>query len=129
MLCVFMVEGMSVGVYVMLSLMSVISPPPDLCGLSARQSCMLVLWGFFLFRGELGFLNCDDVCMRVFDESFELLEFVVHAVYVDLQNDQIFLVITARSVNACGVCSVYSPSCPSYVKTWINPVHVSRLCG
>ena len=36
MLCVFMVEGMSVGVNVMLSLMSVISPPPDLCGLSAR---------------------------------------------------------------------------------------------
>ena len=32
----------------------------------------------------LGFLNCDDVCMRVFDESFELLEFVV---YVNLQND------------------------------------------
>ena len=37
MLCVFMVEGMSVGVNVMLSLMSVISPPPDLCGLSARN--------------------------------------------------------------------------------------------
>ena len=38
-LCVFMVEGMSVGVNVMLSLMSVISPPPDLCGL-------LVLWEY-----------------------------------------------------------------------------------
>ena len=43
----------------------------------------------------LGFLNCDDVCMRVFDESFELLEFVV---YVNLQNDEISLVITARYV-------------------------------
>ena len=36
MLCVFMVEGMSVGVYVMLSLMNVIRPPPDLCGLVAQ---------------------------------------------------------------------------------------------
>ena len=44
--------------------------------------------------------------MRVFDESFELLEFVVYAVYVDLQNAEISLVITARFVNACGVCSV-----------------------
>ena len=30
-LCVFMVEGMSVVVNVMLSLMSVMSPPPALC--------------------------------------------------------------------------------------------------
>ena len=42
--------------------------------------------------------------MRVFDESFELLEFVVYAVYVNLQNDEISLVITARFMNACGVC-------------------------
>ena len=105
MLCVFMVEGMSVGVNVMLSLMSI------------------------RFRGELGFLNCDDVCMRVFDESFELLEFVVYAVYGNLQNDEISLVITARFVSACGVCSVCSPNCLSRVKIWNNPVHVVRLCG
>ena len=49
--------------------------------------------------------------MRVFDESFELLEFVVYAVYVNLQNDEISLVITARFMNACGVCSVCSPNC------------------
>ena len=35
-LCVLMVEGMSVVVNVMLSLMSVMSPPPALCNLSAR---------------------------------------------------------------------------------------------
>ena len=67
--------------------------------------------------------------MHVFDESFELLEFVVYAVYVNLQNDEISLVITARLVNACGVCSVCSPNCPSRVKTCNNPVHVLRLCG
>ena len=35
-LCVLMVEGMSVIVNVMLSLMSVMRPPPVLCNLSAR---------------------------------------------------------------------------------------------
>ena len=59
--------------------------------------------------------------MRVFDESFELLEFVVYAVYVNLQNDEISLVITARFMNACGVCSVCSPNCPSLVRIWNNP--------
>ena len=46
--------------------------------------------------------------MRVFDESFELLEFVVYAVYVNLQNDEISLVITARFMNVVvfAVCAV-----------------------
>ena len=49
----------------------------------------------------------------------------------DLQNDENFLSITARSVNACGVCSVCHQSCPnpSHVEIWINPVHVLHLCG
>ena len=67
--------------------------------------------------------------MRVFDESFELLEFVVYAVYVNLQNDEISLVITARFMNACGVCSVCGPNYPSLVRIWSNPVSVMRLCG
>ena len=44
MLCVLMVEGMSVVVNVMLSLMSVMNPPPALCNLSGRtvvQLCTL----------------------------------------------------------------------------------------
>ena len=70
------------------------------------------------------------ICLHVcFDESFELLEFVVYAVYVNLQNDEISLVITARFMNACGVCSVCSPNCPSLVRIWNNPVSVLRLCG
>ena len=44
---VFMVEGMSVGVNVMLSLMSVISPLPDLCGLSARTVVYVGTLGVF----------------------------------------------------------------------------------
>ena len=56
---VLMVEGMSVVVNVMLSLMSIMSimsPPPALCNLSARTVVELC---------TLGFLNCDDICMCV----------------------------------------------------------------
>ena len=57
------------------------------------------------FRGELGFLNCDDVCMCVVNKQFELLEFVSESVYVDLQYDEISLTFTAGSVCLCGVSS------------------------
>ena len=85
MLCVLIVEGMSVVVNVMLSLMSVLSPPPALCNLSVRTDAEVVYFWCFDFRGELGFLNCDDVYMCVVNKQFELLEFVSESVYVDLQ--------------------------------------------
>ena len=44
-------------------------------------------FGCFGIRGELGFLNCDDVGMCVVNKQFELLEFVFESVYVDLQYD------------------------------------------
>ena len=56
-----MVESMFVVVNVMLSLMMVMSPPPALCNLSVRTVVNLC----FGFRGEFGFLNCDDICMCV----------------------------------------------------------------
>ena len=59
----------------------------------------------FGFRGELGFLNCDDVCMCVVNKQFELLEFVFESVYVDLQYDEISLTFTAGPVCFCGVSS------------------------
>ena len=68
-LCVLIVEGMSVAVNVMLSLMSVVSPPPA--------------FRCFDFRSELGFLNCVDICMCFVNKQFELLEFVFESVYVD----------------------------------------------
>ena len=71
----------------MLSLMSVMSPPPALC---------------FGFRDELGFLNYDDVCMCVVNKQFELREFVSESVYVDLQYDEISLGFTAGSLCLCG---------------------------
>ena len=43
----FMVKGMSLVVNVMLSLMSVMSPPPALCNLSARTVVKLCSLGVF----------------------------------------------------------------------------------
>ena len=51
MLCVLMVEGMSVVVNVMLSLMSVISPPPALCNISARTLVKLCTFVVCLLQG------------------------------------------------------------------------------
>ena len=55
-------------------------------------------FGCVCFRGELGFLNCDDICMYVVNKQFELLEFVFDSVYVDLQYDEISLTFTDGSV-------------------------------
>ena len=44
------------------------------------------------FRGELGFLNYDDICMYVVNNQFEFFEFVFNFIYVDLQYDEIYLV-------------------------------------
>ena len=33
----------------------------------------------FFLRGELGFLDCDDICMCVVNKHFELLEFVFNS--------------------------------------------------
>ena len=101
-----MVEGMSVVVNVMVFLMSVMSPPPALCNLSVRPVVKLCILGVlaFDFRGEFGFLNCDDVCMCVVNKQFKLLEFVFDSVYVDLQYDDISITFTAGSVSLCCVC-------------------------
>ena len=56
------------------------------------------------FRDELGFLNCDHICMCVVNKQFELLEFVLDSVYVDLQYDEISLTFTAGSVSWCCFC-------------------------
>ena len=55
-------------------------------------------FGCFGFRGELGFLNCDDICMCVVNKQFEPFEFVFDSVYVDLQYDEIFFTFTVGFV-------------------------------
>ena len=66
--------------------------------------CEVMYFGCFDIRSELGFLNCDYICMCVVNEQFELLEFVFDCVYVDLQYDEISLTFTTGSVCLCGVC-------------------------
>ena len=39
--------------------------------------CEVMYFGCLDFSGELGFLNCDDICMCVVHKQFELLEFVL----------------------------------------------------
>ena len=43
--------------------------------------------GCVCFRGELGFLNCDDICIRVVNKQFELHEFGFDYIHVDMQYD------------------------------------------
>ena len=57
------------------------------------------------FGCELGFLNCDDVCMCVANKQFELLQFVFDSINVDLQYDEISLTFTAGSASLCCVSS------------------------
>ena len=66
--------------------------------------CEVMYFGCFGFRGKLGFLNCDDVCMCVVNKQFELLKFVYDSVYVDLQYDEFSLPFTAGSVSLCRFC-------------------------
>ena len=64
----------------------------------------VMYFGCACFRGELGFLNCDDIYMCVVNKQFELIEFVFDFVYVDLQYDEIYLIFTAGFVSFCCVC-------------------------
>ena len=82
-----MVEGMSVVVNAMLSLISVMSPTPCHVQPIGTQGGDGMYFGCVCFSGELGFLNCDDICMCVVNKQFELLKFVFDSVYIDLQYD------------------------------------------
>ena len=75
MLCVLIVEGMSVVVNVMLSLMSVMSPPHALCNLSVRTVVKLCTLGVFALW--VSFLKCDYICMCVVNKHFESPKFVL----------------------------------------------------
>ena len=53
----------------------------------------VMCFGCVCFRGELGFMNCDDRCMCVVNKQVELLEFVFDSVYVNLKYDEIYLTL------------------------------------
>ena len=78
---------------------------PMLTASNVAHCCEVMYLGCFDFRGELGFLNCDDVCMCVVNKQLEFLEFVSGSVNVDLQYGEISLTFTAGPVCLCGVSS------------------------
>ena len=53
-------------------------------GVGRQQQPSPLYFGSFYFRGELGSLNCDYICMCVVNKQFELPEFVFNSVYADL---------------------------------------------
>ena len=58
----------------------------------------VMYFGCFCFRGEPGFLDCDDICMCVVNKHFEILAFVFNSVYVDLKYNEMDFSFTAGSV-------------------------------
>ena len=50
-------------------------PTPYLVQLVGAHGDEVMYFWSVCFRGELGFLNCDDICMYVVNTQFELLEF------------------------------------------------------
>ena len=56
----------------------------------------------FCFRDELGFMNCNDICVRVVNKQFELLEFVFDSVYVDLKYNEIMRGLGIGFTNTVG---------------------------
>ena len=65
----------------------------------------LMYFECFCFRGELGFINCDYICMCVVNKQFELLVFIFDSVYVDLQYGEITFTSTSGSMSLWCVCS------------------------
>ena len=101
MLCVFMVEGVCCGECYVVS-NECDEPTSCLVQPIIVHCCQVMYCGCLDLRGELGFLNCDDVRMCVVNKQYELLVFVSESVYVDLQYEQISLTFTAGSM--CLVC-------------------------
>ena len=87
----------------------------------------VMYFGCVCFRGELGFQNCDDVCMCVVNKQFELLEFVFDSVFVDLQYDEIYLTFTAGYVSLSCVCSPLWSVCEVVVEPYGDVLHLCML--
>ena len=66
----------SVVVNVMMSLICVMDPP-CLVQPIYTYGDEVMYFGCFCFRGELGFLNCDDIYMCIVNKQFELLAYML----------------------------------------------------
>ena len=67
--------------------------------------CEVMYFGRFDFRGELGLLNCDDVCMCVVNKHFELLELFL-SLFMLTCNMMSFISLLLLGLCACVVLVV-----------------------
>ena len=65
----------------------------------------VMYFGCVCIRGELGFLNCDDICMCVVNKQFELLEFILIP-FILICNMIKFLSLLLLGMCPCVVCVV-----------------------
>ena len=80
-------------------------PTPCFVQHNGAHSGEVMYLGSFCIRGQLGFLECDDICKYVVNKQIELIEFVYDSVNVDLQHDEISLTFTTAPVCLCGIWS------------------------
>ena len=80
-------------------------PTPCLVHPNGVHGGKVMYFVMFCFRGDICFLNCDDICICVVNKHFGLLKFVFDSIHVDLQYDEISLTFTAGFACLCGVCS------------------------
>ena len=95
-MCVLMVDCMSVAMNVISN--KWIEPSSCIVQPIGTHGGEVMYFGYVCFMGELGFQNCDDICMCVVNKQFQPLEFVFDSVYVDLQYEEISLTFTAGSM-------------------------------
>ena len=72
-------------------------------------------FGCVCFRGELRFLNCNDICMCVVNKQFD-------SIYVDLRYDEISLTFTAGSVMCLWSCGHLWCVCEVVVVPYVDAV-------
>ena len=70
----------------------------------------VMYFGSFFFGAELGFLNCDDICMCVVNKPFEHLEFLIRFMLTCC----IMIFLSLLQLRLCA-CLVYVVMCLSLV--------------
>ena len=66
----------------------------------------VMYFGCVCFRGEFGFLNCDDICMCVVNKQFELLKFFIYILLMLTYSMMRFLSLLLMGLYHCGVSLV-----------------------
>ena len=100
-----MVEGMSVVLNVMLSLISVMSPYPAIVQPIGTHGGEVMCFRCVCFRGELGFLNCDDICMCVVISSLSSSSLFLIPFMLTCSMKRFLSPLLLGPVSLCCVCS------------------------